>query len=113
MITSTDTDMIDSLAAGLEKRYGEITRKDWPVVNYLGMVFDLTAPGVAIVSMTGYVDDMLKEVGTVKGARTPATEGLFDVRPDIAEVTEEQSHFSQTCSQDVVPCEASETGLSD
>lgn len=82
--------MIDSLAAGLERRYGEITRKDGPVVNCLGMVFDLTAPGVAKVSMTGYVDDLLKEVGTVKGARTPATEGLFDVRPDIAEVTEEQ-----------------------
>ena len=54
------------------------------------MVFDLTMPGVAKVSMTGYVDDMLKEVGTVKGARTPATEGLFDVRSDIAEVSEEQ-----------------------
>ena len=90
MISSTDTDMIDALAAGLEKRYGEITRKDGPVVNYLGMVFDLTMPGVAKVSMIGYVDDMLKEVGTVKGARTPATEGLFDVRSDIAEVSEEQ-----------------------
>ena len=44
MITSTDTDMIDSLAAGLKKRYGEITRKDGPVVNYLGMVSTTLEP---------------------------------------------------------------------
>ena len=54
------------------------------------MVFDLTMSSVAKVSMTGYVEDMLKEVGTSKGARTPATEGLFDVRPDAAVATEEQ-----------------------
>ena len=88
MITSTDSDMIESLAVGLAKRYGDITRKDGPIVNYLGMVFDLTVRGVAKVTMTGYVDDMLKEVGTSKGARTPATEGLFEVRPDALTVSE-------------------------
>ena len=82
MITSTDSDMMESLSKGLNQRYGDITRKDGPIVNYLGMVFDLSLPGIAKVSMTGYVEDMLKEVGTIKGARTPATEGLFDVRPD-------------------------------
>ena len=82
MITSTDSDMIESLSKGLNQRYGDITRNDGPIVNYLGMVFDLSLPGIAKVSMTGYVEDMLKEVGTTKGARTPATEGLFDVRPD-------------------------------
>ena len=90
MITSTDADMIEALAVGLVNRYGDITRKDGPVVNYLGMVFDLTTQGVAKVLMRGYVEDMLKEVGTTKGARTPATGGLFDVRPDIADASEEQ-----------------------
>ena len=90
MITSTDADMIEALAEGLVNRYGDITRKDGPMVNYLGMVFDLITQGVAKVSMTGYVDDMLKEVGTAKGARNPATEGLFDVRPDIDSASEEQ-----------------------
>ena len=90
MITSTDTDMIESLSKGLVERYGDITRKDGPTVNYLGMVFDLTSPGVAKVSMTGYVEDMLKEVGTTKGARTPATEGLFDVKPEADIASEAQ-----------------------
>ena len=35
MITSTDSGMIESLAAGLMERYGDITRKDGPIVNYL------------------------------------------------------------------------------
>jgi hypothetical protein len=88
MITSTDSDMIESLAAGLVERYGDITRKNGPIVNYLGMVFDLSVRGVAKVTMTGYVDDMLKEVGTSKGARTPATEGLFEVRLDALTVSD-------------------------
>ena len=73
---------------GLIERYGDITRKNGPVVNYLGMVFDLTVHGVAKVTMTGYVDDMLKEVATSEGARTLATEGLFDVRPDALTVSD-------------------------
>lgn len=88
MVTSTDPEMIESLAAGLTERYGDITRKDGPTANYLGMVFDLTESGVAKVTMTGYVDDMLREVGTSKGARTPATDGLFNVRPDALTVSE-------------------------
>ena len=54
------------------------------------MVFDLTTTGVARVSMTGYVEDMLRESGTTGGARTPATASLFDVRDDSDMTTEEQ-----------------------
>ena len=88
MITSIDSGMIDSLSNGLIARYGDITRKNGPIVNYLGMVFDMSTAGVARVSMGGYVEDMLKESGTVGGARTPATEGLFDVKEDAAMATE-------------------------
>ena len=90
MITSANGKMIESVSAGLTKRYGDITRKDGPIVNYLGMVFDLTTTGVARVSMTGYVEDMLRESGTIGGARTPATASLFDVRDDSDMATEEQ-----------------------
>lgn len=58
MITSINSGMIESLSAGLIQKYGEITRKNGPVVNYLGMVFDLTIPGIARVSMSGYAEDM-------------------------------------------------------
>ena len=90
MITSTNIAMIESVSTGLIKRYGDITRRDGPLVNYLGMVFDLTTAGVARVSMTGYVEEMLKESGTKGSARTPATEGLFNVRQDAEMATEER-----------------------
>ena len=96
MITSTNIAMIESVSTGLIKRYGDITRRDGPLVNYLGMVFDLTTAGVARVSMTGYVEDMLKESGTKGGARTPATEGLFNVRQDAEMATQLRSHSCWT-----------------
>ena len=97
LITSTDTQMIEELASGLIVRYGDITRKNGPVMNYLGMVFDLTTPGTAKVTMTGYVKDMLKERGTVGSARTPATEGLFDVRPNADMASEVQRVVFHRC----------------
>ena len=90
MITSANGKMIESVLAGMIKRYGDITRKDGPIVNYLGMVFDLTTAGKTRVSMTGYVEDMLRESARTGGARTPATEGLFNVRDDSDMVSEEQ-----------------------
>ena len=85
MITSVNRKMIEWLAASLVKRYGDITRKDGPVVHFFGMVFDLTVAGVARVSMSGYVEDMLK-----KNAKTPATEGLFDIRDGAVMASEDQ-----------------------
>ena len=90
MITSANGEMIESVSAGLIKRYGDITRKIGPIVNYLGMVFDFTTAGKARALMTGYVEDMLRESGTTGGARTPATEGLFNVRDDSDMASEEQ-----------------------
>jgi hypothetical protein len=46
------------------------------------MISDLSVPGEARVSMTGYIDDMLESCGVSGGARTPATDGLFTVRDD-------------------------------
>ena len=71
LITSVDNDMIESLAEGLRLRYGEITKSNGSILNYLGMVLDFSHPGKTRVSMT------LKCSGVTGGARTPATEGLF------------------------------------
>ena len=38
--------------------------------------------------MKGYVDDMLTSCGVTGRAKTPATDGLFDLRPDGGDVTE-------------------------
>ena len=42
IITSENKSMIDDLCKGLKSEYGEITRRDGPLLNYLGMSFDLS-----------------------------------------------------------------------
>jgi Reverse transcriptase (RNA-dependent DNA polymerase) len=88
LITSTSTSMIEELTSGLKKRYGEITLKHGPIVNYLGMVLDFSHPGEARITMGGYIDDMLKNSGIVGTARTPCTDGLFDIRDTALPVPE-------------------------
>ena len=52
------------------------------------MAFNFSHTGVARVSMSGYIDEMLDSSGVQGIAKTPATDGLFDVRPDAVPVTE-------------------------
>jgi Reverse transcriptase (RNA-dependent DNA polymerase) len=59
LIVSTSKAMIDQLKEGLKNRYGEISSTQGPILNYLGMTFDLSQPREARVSMKGYVDDLL------------------------------------------------------
>ena len=93
-ISSVNPHMVQELCDGLKKKYGEITLFTGPVLNYLGMVFDVTKKGEARVTMKGYVDDMLMCSETLGGARTPGTENLFNVRPDATKATEaERGHF--------------------
>jgi hypothetical protein len=88
LITSVDESMIESLSEGLRRRYGEITKTNGTVLNYLGMVLDFSHPGETRVTMKGFVEDMLLSSGITGGAMTPATDGLFEVRADAPECTE-------------------------
>ena len=89
LITSQSKSMIESMCAGMSSKYGTVSRTDGPIVNYLGMVFDLSHAGEARVSMKGYVEDLLTGSGIPGVARSPATEGLFDIR-EVPAVTEER-----------------------
>ena len=80
IISSVDKGMIDFLCEHLRIRYGMITRADGPVVNYLGMVFDLTVAGEARLTMKGYVEDTITYAGVTGTAKSPATDGLFEIR---------------------------------
>jgi Reverse transcriptase (RNA-dependent DNA polymerase) len=54
-ISRRSPSMIEHLCGGHKTRYGDITRKDGPVVSYLGMTFDLSSPGEARLTMHGYI----------------------------------------------------------
>lgn len=80
LITSVESGMIEELSEGLRLRYGEITKTSGSILNYLGMVLDLSHPGEARVSMKGFVEDMLLSSGVTGGVKLPASEGLFETR---------------------------------
>jgi Reverse transcriptase (RNA-dependent DNA polymerase) len=88
LIISTSTDMIEKLTDGLKKRYGAITLNRAPIVNYFGMVLDFSHTGEARVTMGGYIDELFKTSGVQGVARTPGTDGLFEVRGSAQPVPE-------------------------
>jgi hypothetical protein len=53
LIVSTSKAMIDQLTEGLKNMYGEISSSQGPILNYLGMTFDLSQPREARVSIKG------------------------------------------------------------
>ena len=76
------------LVDGLCKRYGAITLSHGPVINYLRMAIDMHVPGQAMITTTGYCDEIVKMSGVKGTTRTPATEGLFETREGVTAVTE-------------------------
>ena len=90
LITSSDKTMIDHLCEGLKRRYGEITRCDGPKLNYLGMSLNLSIVGEVRITMHGYLEEILSHANTNGVAKTPATDGLFEIRPDAALVNEDK-----------------------
>ena len=91
IITSTDKGMIDELRSFLKNRYGEITYNDGLVLNYLGMVFDLSVVGQVKMTMKGYVEEVIAFAGVHGYAASPATEGLFECRESAVAVDAMQS----------------------
>ena len=71
VITSKSKAMISELTEGLKARCGEITLAHGPLINYLGMAFDFSHTGEALVSMSGYIDEMLDSSGVQGIAKTP------------------------------------------
>jgi Reverse transcriptase (RNA-dependent DNA polymerase) len=89
MIMCKSKSMINDLKEGLTKRYGEISLKHGPIINYLGMALDYSHAGQVEVTMSGYTDELLKSSGIPSAARTPGTDGLFEVRDTALPVPEE------------------------
>ena len=88
LITSKSKDSMSHLVDGLRMRYGAITLSHGPVVNYLGMAIDMHVPGQAMITTTGYCDEIVRVSGVKGTARSPATEGLFETREGAPTVSE-------------------------
>ena len=104
IITSVSDEMIADLKMFMKDRYGEITSADGPILNYLGMVFDLSTSGEVKMTMQGYVEDTIAYTGIMGHARSPASDGLFEVRAEAVLVSEDQrSWFHSVVAKLVYP----------
>ena len=109
IITSENMSMIDDLCKGLKSEYGEITRRDGSPLNYLGMSFNLSVPGEVSMSMKGYTNDVIL-CGDIPGkARSPATDGLFNIRDGAELVVESTCKTKYKMSPSSVRSEGGET----
>ena len=63
--------------------------------DYLGMNLDYTETGILKIEMTGYIENILKEMPAEMAgeAPTPAANHLFDVNPDQEKLSENQQEF--------------------
>ena len=90
IVTCVNDAVIIDLKVFLKKRYGEMTSADGSVLNYLGMMFDMSTPGQAKMTMQGYEEDTIAYAGVVGHANSPATDGLFETRVNAVELPKGQ-----------------------
>ena len=82
MITSEDSQAVEEFLVYLKQVYKTITVNRGPVQNYIGMTFTFDPANTVVISMDGYVNDIIKSYDVQKRAQSPATADLFDVNDD-------------------------------
>lgn len=83
LVTAKSEDIIDSLIEELSLIYGKFGKLDihrGRKLSYIGMTFDFEQKGKCIVSMDGYINELLEECKHIEGlASTPAKSDLFRI----------------------------------
>ena len=83
-LTCANNYVLDCVILDINNSYNETTVRRGDSSPYLGMLFDFSEPGVAMVSMDRYVSDFLKEYEVSGTASSPATVRLFSFDPDLS-----------------------------
>ncbi|KAA8491680.1 Retrovirus-related Pol polyprotein from transposon TNT 1-94 [Porphyridium purpureum] len=78
-IIATSERLVDEVLAEIRAAYPRLTVNRGRRLDYLCTVFDYTGRGQVVVSMEGYVQRLLDEYPSLKGAKAPAASDLFMV----------------------------------
>jgi hypothetical protein len=78
--TSVSDALLEELYQSCLIEFKEVTKHEGKVLPYLGMNFDYSIKGKVKITMSGYIDDLLKYTDTIGICKTPATDQLFNVR---------------------------------
>ena len=80
MISSREEKLIDSIISEIEKLYPGLTKSRGRVLNYIGMTFNFEQLGRVVISMEGFIKDLLDDCIEIVGvSRTPADDNLFKI----------------------------------
>lgn len=94
-ISCTNGRGVDDVINDLKKVYGNVNVHKDAVIDYLGMDFDHSQPGVVKISMASMVDQVVEEMKISETARTPAAVDLFhvdDKSPKLEKEKKEKFH---------------------
>jgi hypothetical protein len=78
-ISCADSRGVDDVIAELTRVYGKINVQRDDVIDYLGMDFDYSKPGIVKISMPAMVDQVVEDLEVTESIRTPAAIDLFHV----------------------------------
>ena len=80
MITCKTKSVVDEVCNSLRAKFTTINENRGKIHPYLGMIFDFSSGHDVSITMSGYVNDVLKEYEVTKTAKTPAANDLYDIR---------------------------------
>ena len=92
--TCVDDKANQQLIEALRSKYKDINVQEGLVHPYLGMTFDYSVEGKVKVTQDGYVSELIASEDIKSAVKTPASEDLFVIDPDSAELNKEaKEHF--------------------
>ena len=78
LIVANDTDAVEDFIEYIQSKFEKVAVHRGKVHSYLGMNFDFgSKPGGVLITMRGYIEDLLRDYEVNKSASTPANNNLF------------------------------------
>jgi hypothetical protein len=90
-ISCADSRGVDDVINELKRVYGNINVHREDTIDYLGMDFDYSTPGIVKISMTAMVDQVIEDMDVSETVRTPAAIDLFQVDEKSPRLDTEQA----------------------
>jgi hypothetical protein len=97
MIVSRLPTVLTSIADALRTKYTEVTVKMGQEHDFLGIHWDFRVPGQVVLSMTGYIDNLLEKYKVKTKAKTPATDMLFVSDPLCPKLSKPKQEMFHSC----------------
>ena len=93
LMTSTNVEEMQEIITAITERYGDVKSHREKIVEFLGMLIDMSTPGSASITMNGMEKSIGKESGVEVNSRktsSPAADNIFDIDGDSPILPEQE-----------------------